>query len=188
MSLGQWCPPGVRSPMFQPDQGPHLVGARFLGRMGRHRLRVGVTEREREKAQTVVPQKTWPDNPAVLRSDRPPRPALASPCAVEALFPGVFLYPGRRTERRCHRKLTSEIAALARWRSETAPGSVLARVCEGEDGGGDVQGRRRAKTVCRCGTVVDSPTLGRVWGAAPLMLIAPSAGGARSGAMGQCEV
>ena len=34
MSLGKWCPAGVHSPMFQPDQGPHLVGARSLGRVG----------------------------------------------------------------------------------------------------------------------------------------------------------
>jgi len=41
MSLGKWCPPGVHSTMVQPDQGPRLPGARSLGRVVRHFLRVG---------------------------------------------------------------------------------------------------------------------------------------------------
>ena len=38
-------------------------------------------------------------------------------------------------------KLTSGIAALTRWRSETAPGSALARVCSGENHAGEARGR-----------------------------------------------
>ena len=56
MSLGKWCPPGVRSPMVQPDQGPHLVGARSLGRMGRHRLRVGVTDLAGKQWSDLAPE------------------------------------------------------------------------------------------------------------------------------------